>query len=457
MAFDEYYHFGIIQAYSKVWLPWSVQQPIGPATLGAVTSDGSYLFHYLMSFPYRVITHFTSSQMAQIITLRLIDVVIVLIGLYVYRKLLLRLGMSQAMTQLLIIVIVLLPVTTFLAGQLTYDTLFFTMTGITLLALVKLTDTITRQHQLPLAQTAVALALLVISSQVKYAFLPMALASGLFFVVLIVLESRSKHLPLWKKVAAWRTDVLRGPGMFAVGILLLSSVFFVQRYGVNAVQYKTPVPDCSAVIDYDNCLGYDPYGRNESYKQIGYKNYIHAKQIATYPGGWFIQMVREMYFTVGPRDVGYPTGRPLQIAYAAGFVIAIGSIVALIVGSRRLLRSGPVTWLLMAVTLTYIGFLFAQNYQDYLATGVPVAIHGRYILPLLPIMGYLVYVSIRSLARSAALRTTLFGVTLILLTMTLYGGGIAPFVIRSSDNWYWSFAVPTSRVVRSALWPVMLK
>ena len=77
MAFDEYYHFGIIQAYSKVWLPWLVRQPPGPAELGAVTTDASYLFHYMMSFPYRIIELLTDSRMAQIITLRLIDVIIV--------------------------------------------------------------------------------------------------------------------------------------------------------------------------------------------------------------------------------------------------------------------------------------------------------------------------------------------------------------------------------------------
>ena len=138
MAFDEYYHYELIQQYAKVLWPRSVAQPPGPAELGAVTTDTSYLYHWLMSFPYRFIRLFTESLQSHLIFFRFIDVGIVGFGLFVYRRLLLNIGVSRSATHAILAVLVLVPVTTFLAGQLTYDALMFTMTGVALLYSVKL-------------------------------------------------------------------------------------------------------------------------------------------------------------------------------------------------------------------------------------------------------------------------------------------------------------------------------
>src|ERR1700722_8925502 len=56
MAFDESFHFGIIKLYAKQWSPFFSHQPAGGNAYGALTADPSYLYHYLMSFPYRVTT-----------------------------------------------------------------------------------------------------------------------------------------------------------------------------------------------------------------------------------------------------------------------------------------------------------------------------------------------------------------------------------------------------------------
>ena len=61
MAFDEQFHFAAIQQYALVLFPWSVTQPPGPAELSAFTTDGSYLYHYLMSWPYRLLELVTTS------------------------------------------------------------------------------------------------------------------------------------------------------------------------------------------------------------------------------------------------------------------------------------------------------------------------------------------------------------------------------------------------------------
>src|ERR1700721_3858493 len=54
-AFDEQFHFGLIKIYSHYLLPFLSKQPAGANQFGAVARDPSYLYHYSMSFPYRLI------------------------------------------------------------------------------------------------------------------------------------------------------------------------------------------------------------------------------------------------------------------------------------------------------------------------------------------------------------------------------------------------------------------
>ena len=61
-AFDEEFHFGIIKVYSHHWSPFLTKQPVGGNPYGALARDPSYLYHYLMSFPYRFIYLFTHNQ-----------------------------------------------------------------------------------------------------------------------------------------------------------------------------------------------------------------------------------------------------------------------------------------------------------------------------------------------------------------------------------------------------------
>ena len=59
MAFDEEVHFGIINIYAHQWSPFLAGQPAGADSFGAIARDPSYLFHYLMSFPYRLLEQIT--------------------------------------------------------------------------------------------------------------------------------------------------------------------------------------------------------------------------------------------------------------------------------------------------------------------------------------------------------------------------------------------------------------
>lgn len=456
MAFDEYYHLGTIQLYAKTWLPWHIVHPTGPAHFGAITTDGSYLYHYLMSFPYRVLDVFISNQTAQIIALRLIDVAIVVAGFYVFRRVLRALGMTRGAAQAALVFIMFIPVTTFLAGQLTYDALFFTCCGLAMLPLVRFVQSLDKHGTVSLARAAWTAAICLVTLQVKYAFAPIIFGAGVYIVWLVVVRVYRRQLD-WRGVAQqWRKQSKTSLGLLAVGVLLLTSVFFLQRYGMNLVRYNSLTPDCDKVLSVTECLEFDPYGRDAGFKERNLKSFIDHKDLAMYPYNWFTQMIRELYFTVGPREVGYAPGAPLPSAYITGYMIAIISIALVTFRLRAIISKGVETRLLLSIVVAYIAFLFAKNLSAYVQTGVPVAIHGRYILPLLPLMAYGVYVAVRSLPKRFFAHTKSYQsvVFAVLFVATLYGGGIAPYIIRSNDSWQWPKAVPTTRVVRSIVWPI---
>lgn len=450
MAFDEQFHLAAIQQYAQVLAPWSVTQPPGPAELSAFTADGSYLYHYLASWPYRLLSSLTNSETLHIVSLRLLDVAVMTAGFYVYRRLLRILGLSPAISHAILAVILFMPMTSWLAGQLTYDTLFFTLAGLSMVSLVRLVQAVDSTDTVPLPLAAWSLSLLLLTSQVKYAFLPAALAAGVYVLGLLVWKIRIRHTISWSTVwRSWTRSLRTGAGMVAVGVVLLSGVLFLQRYGMNAVQYGTPVPSCETVLGHERCLGFGPYARDTRLHGEGWYEELTTFQKLGYPITWYKKMITESYFAVGPLQAEYPTVQPLPTPYAVGFLIAVVGLVVLVVRLPSIIRGSVGTQLALAIVGGYVLALFAINLKAYLYTAVPVSIHGRYVLPFLPLVGYLVYVALRPVLSSARQRSIAIILTSVIIAGSFYGGGIGAYVIGSDDQWYWPEAADTSRVIRS--------
>jgi hypothetical protein len=449
MAFDEHFHLAAIQQYATVLFPWQVTQPPGPAELSAFTADGSYLYHYLLSFPYRLMQVFTSSVTTQIVLLRLLDVGIVVVGWGVFRRLLGELGMSRAATHSIVALCMLMPMAPFMAGQLTYDALFFTLCGVSLLAMVRLLKTIYEQQKLPLGLSAWTATAVLVTLQTKYAFFPAALGAAAYTAGLIAWLLYKKRLDVRRVWQSWCRSSTTAGGLLAVGFLLLASALFVQRYGVNYVKYGSLVPECQVVLGHERCLGFAPYGRDAEIRKNGWHQTITPQQKRGYTKVWYDKMIYESYFTIGPKQIDYPIGEPLTLPYTAGKLLAACSVLAIVVGGLWACRRSVFWQFSLTVLATYVVFLYARNYQAFLATAVPLSIHGRYVLPFLPLAGYVVYESVRPVLRVAQLRSVASVVVVCVLAAHLWGGGVAAYIVRSQDTWYWQSAQPTSRIVRN--------
>ncbi|HEX7964013.1 MAG TPA: hypothetical protein VF466_05515, partial [Candidatus Saccharimonadales bacterium] len=168
MAFDEEFHFGLIKIYSQHWLPFFSSQPHGLGQFGPFVSDPSYLYHYLMSFPYRLLHVFTHSQTALVIVLRFMNIAFFSTGLLLFYRLLRRVGTSRLLANTALALFVLIPIVPLLAGQINYDNLLFPLVAWTCLLVADAYGDI-RKQRLNLKTLTVLVSLLMLSSLVKYA------------------------------------------------------------------------------------------------------------------------------------------------------------------------------------------------------------------------------------------------------------------------------------------------
>ena len=454
MAYDEFFHLGIIQEYAKGWTPF-IHQPTGPAVLGALERDPSFLYHYLMSFPYRIVTEVWHTFAAQIIALRVLNIGIFVWGLVLYRKLLLRVGLSRKITHIILLFFTLIPTVLMVAVQINYDAMMFLASGAALLLAVNITLALRHDHEIRPVQLIALTAVLMAGSIVKYAFLPLAAAIGVFTIVQVLLAFRRNQLS-WQSIAQECMEAMRRYTTWLVVLAcVIVGILFAQRIGGNIIRYHTPAPDCSVVLSLEECKAHAPYGRNQKYKDNDLAAAITTLNKLNYPINWYKKMIQESFFAIGPEQLGYPYGAPLPTAYTAGKIIVPTMLVIILISLVRLWRN-PIWQLFIIVIVSYTSVLFFRNYSEYVELGVPVAIHGRYVIYLMPLVAALAVAGAHTYLRGRG-RRLVYTTVAVLLTLMVLGGGWLPYMIRSADNWLWPHAAPVNRTIRSVLWQIIPK
>lgn len=435
MAFDEDFHLGIIKLYANVWNPFSFTQPDGPAPFGALETDPSYLFHYLMSFPYRLLAHFITSETAIVIVLRLINVAFFVVAIVLYRKVLLRAKVSPAITNVVLAVFVLIPVVPLLAGQINYDNLLMLIVAVVFLLSITIREKLAATHELPVAPTVWLVVLLLFTAVVKYAFLPIAVGVVFYLCYEIIRAlKRNNELPATFLQSAKR---LTWPLKITFIVLLsVGLVLCVQRYVGNIVKHHDLVPDCATVLDEERCTAYSVWNRDNMYSQNKPDTEIRGPLGYT-TIDWSWGMWQRLFYTLAGPTNDYATRRPLPIPSITAIVLmAFGAVFVLWFG-RQILKEYPVFLLFLVVGGLYVAALWLQEYQMYVYTARPVAINGRYLIPLLPALGAITAIAYVKFFRSInwSQYSSIFAT--IVLLLFLQGGSIATYVVRSEPNWYW--------------------
>jgi len=459
MAFDENFHFGIIKLYAHQWSPFFLSTPPDSAQFGDLVRNPSYLYQYLMSFPYRFIALFIHNEPAQIITLRFLNIGLFAAGLFAFRRLLLRLRISSAITHVSLLMLVIIPVVPFLAGQINYDNLLFLLIPIVTLLTVTCAQTLLRSGHLPARTFIILLVLCMLSSLVKYAFLPIFLALMLYLVALILYRKLHKTF-LTSSVQSFHSLKTTTKVILIVSLIIAGGLF-LERYGINIVKYHSLQPDCAKIETLDQCLQYGPWARNYTIKAT---NEAAGGLVPLDPAprlflaSWVIGMVHRLYFAINYDYINY-YGLPVPIALAA--VIGTIGIILCIIFYRQLFRTNRHLLLIAFIMAVYVLSLLYVNYTDYLKFKTMLAINGRYLILVLPFlfaflaMAYTAFLS-RIARRHAA--TYKVGLVVVVLLLSLQGGGVLTYIIRSDEGWYWPNPIVTTvnTSVKNTLTPLIL-
>jgi hypothetical protein len=436
MAFDESYHLGIIRLYAHHLSPFWDGQPAGADQFGAVFRDPSYLYHYLMSFPYRLISLVTPNQAAQVLFLRGLNIALAAYGLVLYRRLLLKTGASKALAHVCLALFILLPIMPLLAAQINYDNLLLPFTAATLLLAV-------RFGQSPnIRRFAGLLTVCMAGCLIKFAFLPIAVAAfgyGLWF---------AKHRGLG------RFDIKSKLSWLLVAVLLLSGFMFFERYGDNLARYDAPVPDCEKVLSEGRCEAYGPWLRDKELTQIKPGN--AATTPLDFVGHWFSGMWLRTFFAVDGSGTLHQTRGPLLVPGIGAAILAAIGLAAAVIKLRQILShyDRAVLWLFLSVSGLYITTLVIQEYQAFVSTGQAVAVNGRYLLIIYPLLFLIAGLGLSELLRRRPNLKAAAAVTALICL--LWGGGALTFILRSNDAWYWNngAARAANHAVQRVLGPV---
>lgn len=453
MAFDEAYHFEVTKIYAQQWSPFLNGQPAGGDTFGALARDPSFLYHYLFSFPYRVLAWMTDNQTTQVIVLRLMNVGLVAYGIVLFRRFLLRVGLSTQLTHMCLTLFVLVPVVPMLAAHINYDNLLFLMVAWIFLLSLPVLDGL-RQRKIVVPAVIGLLAAILLTSVVKYAVLPIALGIVLFIVYQAVRSFWGRWRTFWLAIKTSYTAMSTATKLMLAGGLLISSVFFIQRYGVNIYVYHTPVPECGEVLSKEHCEQFAPWARNE---RLAARHKVVDRSPGYYTYLWLRGMHYRLFFTVNGPTNGYANGSPLPIPSTTAKVVVLASLIVIIVFWRRAYRIAPYIGLCVSAAVVCCVVLWWDGYSQYLYTSSPVAINGRYLIPvLLPMAAVAAVAWGVALRRHRQLRIWLAAAVVLLF---LQGGGIMTFILRSDASWYWSNKTVTSinNAARRVLAPIIIE
>ncbi len=352
---DEAYHYGAIKSYAQQYSPF-VRSQVDVSTTNDMVRYPSYLYHYLTSFIYRGVQPLGLSNFQILVVLRLCNVLLGAVTMLILYNLLRRL-VKKPVALSVVAVYGLLPITLVLYGGLNYDNLLLAITFCSLHLLLRI-------YKQPRVTTVIALlTMLELGALTQYSFLPILVAIG------IALGYACLRFRTQLTVSIRRRQL----GSLLISIVLFCTVsgLFLERYGVNLVRYHSVVPACEDVHPLKKCLGYAINQRNYDAAHSGIKG---QATIAGYVRAYWLRYMLQ--------GLAYPKDSRFTKLYLVGVCI----LCAWSVGYMRRLRFKQkyAAHMLLGLSVWYVVVLLANGFAIYRSLGQPLAINGRYLLPILP-------------------------------------------------------------------------
>jgi hypothetical protein len=324
------------------------------------------------------------------------------------------------------------------------------------LAVFRLAESL-RAQRVDMQAVLLLLIICLFTSVVKYAALPLLIAAVLFVVVVAWRAFKGQGRRLRLRIKDGYLRLTRRSRIVLIAAVVVGFGLFAQRYVVNIVQYGHPVPDCGKVLTTDQCLRYGPWGRDYGLAQN--KPSEFKPNPLTYSFDWLRGMRHRLFFAVNGPASEFHNVVELPVPVITATVIFAGGLLATVIWWRRVFVDNSYRLFFAMLIGLYAAVLFYDQYGMYTQTGVPVAINGRYLLPVILPMAALLGAGIVSGLRRFKLSAAKPYLVVLAIALFLHGGGLLTFIMRSDSSWYWpnGFVQQVNNGTRRVLEPVIIE
>jgi hypothetical protein len=444
ILFDELRHLQFIYLYSDMTSPFITLQTTDMDVIGQVAREPSYLYYFGMSLLLRLFELITSDYMVQIILLRIVNICLFVLSMFLFRKLLKEQNVSSVVINASLLGFVLLPVVGPMIGAVTYDIGVLPFIFLVLIY----TFRIIKQKKIALQSIALLVVIACFASVIKFTSLPIVAACFIIIAIhvsrlywresVIIIAIHVSRL-YWResarlvgdirdqyKTVPWRNRILIGAA------LVVSLGVFIERPLQNVVKYKDPAPNCLVTLPEkeasERCIKNYVYKRDADFLAVKPEGFTPVDPVKYLLSTW----TPGMTYTTTQQ---YPDAPPLKVMTIFYYAAILGGFACILIALRELLRT-RMNQVIIVVCVVYAASVFYSNYKGYVQLGQPVAITARYLLPILPLCIYLLISSLQILAHRKARKYLVLLVVPYLLVST-QGGGIVTHLLSAENEYYW--------------------
>ena len=321
---------------------------------------------------------------------------------------------------------VLLPAAPFMAATVNYDNAIILLTSLFMLIGVK----IIISQEFCWQQYAQLILIGLTGSLMKVSFLPIFAAGFMFVFIRFIIKNNKRSFNIitnsFVNSREWAKVLILVP-------LIIVGFLFVERFAVNIIKYHSLTPSCQEQITKKRCMSNYVEFRAENLKKTRTGNPVQTPE---YIGTWFVTMESGLLITAANTKgyFGTEMRQPLPIIYMTVFIGSIVSLATFFYSLKKMQKTKGF-WLIVSVIIFYIMALFYINISYYYDYYQPIAIQGRYLLPLLPFILLFAVLSINYVMHNKRLFKLLL--LIIVLTFYLNGAGVITHIIRSDESWNW--------------------
>ena len=413
--------------------------------MGELERFPSYLYYYLLSFPVRAALVFGASDPLIVFMIRCIGIVFGVGVLLVLRKIAMLVSRSSVVANLSVLTLAMTGAFAWLAPAENYDMLgllFFMLFLLSSLQFIKYHDT---------TKLGWMLLWLLLVSITKYTYLPFAGLGGLVAVGIVIRQIGIKSLIKKTKIQhiAWYRAKPYIVGLFAVG-LIISGGLFVERLGVNALQYRSADPDCDLVHEREACRNFGVFDRNYL-RTMQYEQELASGERAattyqpiTYTKFWLERYYNSIFGYVGHIWI-YNFWPIMIVAGSVAAVLLIGIIGYALYHRLRVFRTPEAMYLLLiAAAIVALQYVFNANLViKYGGEMYAFGHQGRYIIAAIAI-GYMAILMMlarvwREIDHEKRRRYFVPLAVVLCIVMILHWAPISFIVHANGPEWYSAF------------------